>query len=84
MDMIRRDAPFGGVRANHFHSLDAVGNAVLTVLIDLGVVAHLSHESCAGGLAQLMVSPTSPFVIHFFSKTSLATLMAVTALGQPQ
>lgn len=28
--------------------------------------------------------PASPFVNHFFSKTSLATLTAFTALGQPQ
>jgi hypothetical protein len=28
-------------------------------------------------------SGDSPFVAHFFSKTSLATVMAFTALGQP-
>src|SRR5438046_2808495 len=52
-DSIRRDAPFGGVRAHDFDGLDAVRKAVLTVLVDRSEVAKLSPEARAGGLAYL-------------------------------
>src|SRR5438045_901108 len=52
-DAIRRDAPFGGVRAHDFDGLDAVGNAVLTVLVDQSDVLNLCPEAGAGGLPYL-------------------------------
>ena len=49
-DAIRRDAPFGGVRPHDFDGLNAVGNTVLSVLCDQGVVVQLSPEARAAGL----------------------------------
>src|SRR6185312_370303 len=49
-DAIRRDAPFGGMGAHYFNSLDAVRNTVLAVLGDQSVVAKLSPETCHAGL----------------------------------
>jgi hypothetical protein len=37
-DAIRGNAPFGGVSADHFHRLNAVGDAVLAILGDQSMV----------------------------------------------
>src|SRR5579864_5439057 len=50
---IWRDAPFGGVGAHDFHRLNTIGDAILPILRDQGMVIQLSHEGSAGGLAQL-------------------------------
>jgi hypothetical protein len=51
---IWRDAPFGGMGPHDFHRLNAIGDAILAILGDQGMVIQLSREGSAGGLAQLL------------------------------
>jgi hypothetical protein len=52
-DAIRGNAPFGGVSADHFHRLNAVGDAVLAILGDQSMVVQLRHEGRTCGFAWL-------------------------------